>query len=131
MLKRVKNKRKSERGQALVELALVLPVFIFIFFGIMEVSRLWQTVNTLSSAAREGARVAAVTSPDVSQLTAAASRILTAGNISNATISIAGPNANAEVTVTVSMTYSPLTGSIIPGFGSIPLTRTTTMHWEN
>lgn len=122
---------KSQKGQAAVEFALVLPMFIILVFSIMEFSRLWETVSVLTSAAREGARAAAVTAPpDVTAATNAAQNILTAGNISNATITVAGPNAADEVIVTVSITYTPLTGNIVPGVGSMTLTRSTTMHWE-
>ena len=126
-----KDFRCSEKGQALVEFALVLPIFILILFGIIEFSRVWQTVNVLSSAAREGARRAAVTAPDISQSTNAALRILNAANVSNATITVSGPDASNEVSVTVSITYTPITGSIIPGFGAMSLSRSTTMHFEN
>ena len=122
---------KSQKGQAAVEFALVLPMFIILVFSIMEFSRLWETVSVLTSAAREGARAAAVTAPpDVTAATNAAQNVLTAGNISNATITVAGPNAADEVIVTVSITYTPLTGNIVPGVGSMTLTRSTTMHWE-
>ena len=121
---------KSQKGKAAVEFALVLPIFIILVFGIMEFSRLWETVSVLTSAAREGARVAAVTAPDGTAATNAAQNILTAGNITNATITVAGPNATDEVIVTVSITYTPMTGNIIPGVGSMTLTRSTNMHWE-
>jgi len=121
---------KSQKGQSLVEFALVLPVFILIFFGIMEVSRLWETANVLTSAAREGARAAAVTAPDVNRVQIAAQNILSAANISNATITVSGPNTSDEVIVTVSIYYTPITGSIIPGIGIFSISRTTTMHWE-
>jgi len=121
---------KSQKGQSLVEFALALPVFIVLLFGIMEFGRLWQTMNVLTSAAREGARVAAVTSPSVTQVTNAAQNVLSASNITNATIAVSGPNAGNEVIVTVSLNYTPITGSIVPGVGPISLSRTTTMRWE-
>jgi Flp pilus assembly protein TadG len=119
-----------QNGQALVEFALVLPIFIVLLFGIMEFSRLWQTVNVLTSAAREGARVAAVTAPNAAQAVNAAQNILQASNIRNATIVVAGPNAANEVIVTVSIVYTPLTGAIVPGVGPLNLSRSTTMRWE-
>ena len=122
---------RSQRGQALVEFALVLPIFIIFLFAIIEFSRLWETVSVLTSAAREGARVAAVTAPDLTAATNAATNILSAGNITNATITVSGPNANDNVIVTVSMTYTPITINIVPGIGSFTLTRSTTMHWES
>jgi Flp pilus assembly protein TadG len=48
------------RGQALVEFALVLPVFLLIVFGIIDAGRLIFTYNTVSNAARNAARVAIV-----------------------------------------------------------------------
>lgn len=50
----------SQRGQTLVELALALPIVILIFMGIFDFGRLIVAYNTLSEAARNGARVAIV-----------------------------------------------------------------------
>ncbi|MGH2500689.1 MAG: TadE/TadG family type IV pilus assembly protein [Candidatus Limnocylindria bacterium] len=51
---------RGERGQALVEFALVLPVMLLVILGLFEASRaVWQ-VNTLAYAAREGTRYAIV-----------------------------------------------------------------------
>lgn len=49
----------DQDGQTLIEFALVLPVFLLIIFGLLDVGRLVYTNSTLSQAAREGARVAA------------------------------------------------------------------------
>ncbi|MGZ8800395.1 MAG: TadE/TadG family type IV pilus assembly protein [Aeromicrobium sp.] len=48
------------RGQTLVEFALVFPLFIVMVFGLIDVGRLVYMHSTLSQAAREGARLAAV-----------------------------------------------------------------------
>ena len=121
---------RSQKGQSLVEFVLLLPVFIIILFGIIEFGRLWETMNVLTSAAREGARVAAVTSPNVAQATVAAQNVLSASNVQNVTISVSGPNAANEVIVTVNHNYTPITGSIIPGIGPFALSRSSTMYWE-
>ena len=47
-------------GQALVEFALVFPVMVLLLFGILDLGRAIYAYNTISNAAREGARVAAV-----------------------------------------------------------------------
>jgi Flp pilus assembly protein TadG len=120
----------GERGQSLVEFALVLPIFIIMLFGIIEFGRLWETVNVVTSAAREGARVAAVTLPDPAQVNSAAQNVLQAGNIAGATVTVAGPNANSEVTVTVTFNYTPITGAILPGMGPFPIVRSSIMRWE-
>jgi Flp pilus assembly protein TadG len=57
MIQRVKHSRP---GQALVEFALVVPILLLLVFGIIEFARAWQTYQTLTDAAREGARRAVV-----------------------------------------------------------------------
>jgi hypothetical protein len=52
--------RRRERGQSLVEFSLVFPIFILMFFGVVDGARLVYTNSQLGQAAREGARVAAV-----------------------------------------------------------------------
>jgi Flp pilus assembly protein TadG len=52
--------RHRRRGQGLVEFALVLPIFVLILFGLIDMGRYVYLNSTLSQAAREGARVAAV-----------------------------------------------------------------------
>jgi len=56
--------RKSERGIALVETAIVMLVFLTVMFGVLEISRLLWTVNVLTDATRRGARYAVVNSAD-------------------------------------------------------------------
>jgi hypothetical protein len=50
----------AARGQGLVEFALVIPVFLAILFGLVDLGRFVVTDNILSQAAREGARLASV-----------------------------------------------------------------------
>ena len=49
---------KSARGTAMIELALTLPLILFISVGIFEFGRAYETMQVLTNAAREGARVA-------------------------------------------------------------------------
>jgi Flp pilus assembly protein TadG len=51
------------RGQSLVEMALVLPIFLLVLCGAIDGARLIYANNQLSEAAREGARLAAVEAP--------------------------------------------------------------------
>lgn len=48
------------RGQALVEFALVIPIFLLIVFGLIDLGRFVMSDSILSQGAREGARLAAV-----------------------------------------------------------------------
>jgi len=53
------RRRSAWTGQTLVEFALVLPVFILLLFGLLDVGRYVYMNSALSQAAREGARLAA------------------------------------------------------------------------
>jgi len=55
-----RRSRARSRGQSLVEFALVLPVFMFTLFALIDVGRLVYLSSTLSQAAREGARLGSV-----------------------------------------------------------------------
>jgi len=52
--------RQHQRGQSLVETALILPIFILLLVVMFDLGRLVFTLSTVGNAAREGARVAAV-----------------------------------------------------------------------
>jgi len=60
--------RRPERGQSLVEFALVFPLIALLTFGAIDLGRAVFAYSTVTSAARQGARVASVnqiaTSPD-------------------------------------------------------------------
>lgn len=49
--------RRTERGAAAVELALVLPVLLLLVFGIIDFGRAYNAQITLATAARESVRV--------------------------------------------------------------------------
>jgi hypothetical protein len=54
------GRRATSRGQALVEFALVAPVFFVLVFAIIEGGRFIAYYETLNNATREGARYAIV-----------------------------------------------------------------------
>jgi len=56
--------RRGKKGQAVVELALVVPVLLLLLLGIAEFGRLYGAYLTIEQAAREGARVAALGGTD-------------------------------------------------------------------
>lgn len=58
------------RGQALVELALLLPVLLLFLGTVIEVGRMHQQSSLAAGAAREGARVAATGGKDSEVVTA-------------------------------------------------------------
>lgn len=49
---------RRERGAAIIEFALVVPILFLLVWGIMSFSRAYQRMNALTASLREGARVA-------------------------------------------------------------------------
>jgi len=54
------RQKKKRRGAALVEMALVLPIFFTVILGIIEFGRAMMVGQLVTNAAREGARMAVV-----------------------------------------------------------------------
>lgn len=63
-LSRLRRSSRSQRGQSIVELALLLPLFLVVILGIVETGRMWWTQQGLTSAAREGLRAATQSTGD-------------------------------------------------------------------
>jgi len=55
-----RRQRERRKGQALVEFALVIPLFLLLLVGLFDLGRAVFAYNTLTNAAREGARIAIV-----------------------------------------------------------------------
>jgi Flp pilus assembly protein TadG len=55
--------KQRERGVAIIEAALVLPVFFLLVLGIFEFGIMLSAYHSMEGAAREGARVAVVPNP--------------------------------------------------------------------
>jgi hypothetical protein len=51
---------RSDRGQGLTEFAIVLPVFLMLVFGIIDLGRVVWATDNLANAAREGSHYAAI-----------------------------------------------------------------------
>jgi Flp pilus assembly protein TadG len=106
----------SERGQALLETALVLPIILAVAVGIFEFGRAYQTMQVLTNAAREGARVAVLPNATKEDVESRVTAYLKAGQLKSddtviidvdqdASISIGATTAGAS-TVTVQYPFS-------------------------
>ena len=126
---------RQKRGQSVVELALVLPFLLLVLFGITEFGRAWATQNVLTSAAREGARLAVVTGPDVGLVTTRVTTVCAAAGITPTAIVVVPPDPfdpERRVSVTVTCNFQVLTGRLLGGFaGTVPLSASTTMRHES
>ena len=129
---------RRDRGSAVLEFALVAPIFFTLVLGIMMFSRAYQRLNSLNSALREGARIAAV------QPNPTASRnVITAQmwqfsrgfgfTIDTARVQITPATFTATTTtVTVGVTAYPLFAGLnfLGGLQSITVTRSAVFRWE-
>jgi Flp pilus assembly protein TadG len=80
MMKRIKN----QRGAALLETAITLPLVLLVSVSIFEFGRAYQTWQVLTNAAREGARIAVLPNYTDIQVTNTVQSYLTSGRLSNA-----------------------------------------------
>ena len=81
-------------GAALVEMALVLPVFLTVVLGIMEFGRAMMVSNLVANAAREGARLSVTTGSTNSSVTTAVQSFMTSA------IGVSSGNVTVTITVT-------------------------------
>jgi len=123
------GRRARDRGAAAVEFALLLPILLLIVFGIIDFGRALNAQITLTQAAREGARLAALGQPNVVSRTQAAATGLSPVSVSVASCPAgAGPSADAVVRVSYSFSFVTPVGAIAglisgAGFGA-PVTLT-------
>jgi hypothetical protein len=57
MARRGHRRRNGERGQTLVELAFMIPIFLVLIIGVIEVTNAMNAYVTVISTARDGARL--------------------------------------------------------------------------
>jgi hypothetical protein len=72
---------KAERGAALLETALALPMVLLVAVGIFEFGRAYQTWQVVTNAAREAARVAVLPNGNLSTATERAKDYLESGQL--------------------------------------------------
>ena len=72
-LKRCEMRKRmtNERGAALLETAITLPLILFICVGVFEFGRAFQTWQVITNASREGARTAVINGNNADQVKAA------------------------------------------------------------
>ena len=80
MFKRLRN----QRGAALLETAITLPLVLLVSVTIFEFGRAYQTWQVLTNAAREGARIAVLEQYTDAQVSTTVRDYLTSGRLSNA-----------------------------------------------
>ena len=134
---------RSEKATVLVEFAMVLPIFLLIAWCVIDFARAYYTLNSLSAAVREGARVAVVgkdygnSADSAAGVAAAKARVTQAFNsfggspIPPDSIKVVPDTVAGTVTVTVKgYTWNTSTPINIINGGQIIMTRTATFRIE-
>ena len=80
-MKRLRN----QKGAALLETAITLPLVLLVTVSIFEFGRAYQTWQVLTNAAREGARVAVLADATDAQVTTAVRTYMSTGQLPKAT----------------------------------------------
>jgi Flp pilus assembly protein TadG len=123
---------KNKEGQSIIEFAVLLPILLLVLFGITEFGRAIMVKNVLHTAAREGARLAAV-SPASDSLTVKARvvTVLQAASIDDYQITITTDVAAKTVEVEVTTDFEVLSGGVLdPFMGTFQLKGKTVMRLE-
>ena len=90
---------KSERGAALLEAAVTLPMLLLVAVGIFEFGRAYQTWQILTNAAREGARMAVLPDPTPGIVETRVREYMAAGQLSEYGTATVDVNRSASLTV--------------------------------
>jgi Flp pilus assembly protein TadG len=134
---------RGNRGNAVVEMALVMPLLLLIGFGLTEFGRAWVTKSILTSAAREGARLAVVTAPDINAVEQRVRDVCNAARVTPTVITVTPPDPGdpqRRVTVRVEADFVVIPGKVFTDLfrdrfvgtftGTIPLSAETVMRHE-
>jgi Flp pilus assembly protein TadG len=136
---RTRRIRKTRRAGAVVEMAAVLPLFIFLIFGQIESARLGMVAQLLATASREGCRVAVINGKTNSDVTNQVNSILSGAGISGVTMTqtptdcttVHASDTPNTITVTLSVPYSNVGWLPVPYFlKTATVTATATMSSE-
>ncbi len=132
--RRCRSRRR--RGSAVVEFAVVAPVFVLLVFGMIEYGRMVMVQQILTNSAREGARVGILDNSTESDVDTAVNRYLTAAGISGATTTVtpdppSSASAGNPVSVQVSVGFNQVSWLPSPFYlGGTTLSYTATMRRE-
>jgi Flp pilus assembly protein TadG len=121
------GRRKDERGAALVEFALTLPLLLVVIAGVVDFGLVFQRQEVITNAAREGARLAALPGYDDAAVESRVRTYVQQGlSMSNAALTAAMPTTGG-VTVQPQNITVPLAG----GSTATVATRVVTVNYTH
>ncbi len=139
MRKPYRTSRGKRLGAAVVEFAVVAPLFFLLVFGMVEFGRMVMIQQVITNASREGARKAVLDGATSSNVKSAVVTYMTNGSVtiatSNVTINPSDPTtaaAGSPVTVTISVPFNQVSWLPSPMFlGGRQMTASTVMRRES
>lgn len=123
-------------GVAVVEFAVIAPLFFLLILGMIEFGRMVMVQQVITNASREGARTAIVQGATNTDVVGVVQNYLAAGGVRGATVSVSPDPIDLAgygdpVTVTVSVPFRQVSWLPTPMFlGDTQLRATTTMRRE-
>ena len=96
---RFTRRAKSERGAELIEFALVFPLLLMVVLGIVDFGFLFQRLEVITNAAREGARLAVLPGYDATDV-----RVRVCDYVANGGVPVTGACAATGANPTVAVT---------------------------
>ncbi|WP_018086675.1 TadE/TadG family type IV pilus assembly protein [Desulfurispora thermophila] len=109
MLKRLQQLGRSQRGQTLVEMAIILPLLILLLMATIEFGRIFFTYLSITNATREAARSTVISEQKddaaIRQRVLDAASWLTAQNITVEVSPASVTNRTSGVPLTITVTY--------------------------
>ena len=121
---RLRHKLRARRGTSALEMAIVAPVFVTLILGQIETSRLGMVAQLLTTAAREGCRVAVLPGSQQSDVQDRITAVLTGSGISVSTVTPTCPSpyswqsapGGTPITISLSVPYSSVSWLGTPFF---------------
>jgi Flp pilus assembly protein TadG len=138
-LRRLARRLFGERGQSMVEFAIVAPLVLIALFAVLEFAFVMTDQIELYNAARDGARAGAIptgqtraamqTDASATATTSSGAAIGCTPSVPTPTFDNSSPAVPTEITVTVNCTYTWITplGKFLGGLGvNVPIKGTST-----
>ncbi len=133
--KQFRRLTKKNRGQAIVEFALILPVATLIVYATLEMARVYVVQRHLVTAAAVGARTGTFRTSTTSDVQNAIGTYLSSTQVgTNYAANIVGvgltSTSNTMVIVSLTTNLRLFTGIQIPALTTLPLTTSVTMRHQ-
>jgi Flp pilus assembly protein TadG len=139
-----RSSRRGEGGQAIVELALTLPLLLLVVLGVFDFGLMFQRYEVVTNAAREAARVAVLPDYSTTQAEIHGQNYMLAGGVTGGSVVVTQvaevlpttpPKTIVVMVATVTYTHQhvfvgPIMSLFGGSLGNVPLTAVSRMRKE-